>query len=51
MQMQDRADFYDPQLQTLPMLFKHVSRMRGGRTESLAAADVRRDDQVVATQP
>ena len=48
MQVQTHADFFHLQQQTFPILFQEVTRVRAGRAENLTAADLRRNDQVVA---
>lgn len=50
MQVQSHADFFDPQQQTYPILFRQVTRVRAGHAEQLMAADVQRNDQVIAVE-
>jgi len=48
LQVQNRADFWDEDLKTLPILFRNVALVRGGRTQQLQKADVRRNDRIAA---
>jgi len=48
LQVQNRVDFEAKDLRTFPILFRNVTLARGGRTQSLPKADVRRNDRIAA---
>jgi hypothetical protein len=50
LQIQDQADFFAKGLRTFPIMFRDVERVRTGRREKLAEADVRRNDRVLGVE-
>ena len=47
LQVQNRADVWATDLKTVPILFRDAVRVRGGHSERLPAADLRRNDELL----